>query len=401
MEKIKWAVNEMPKTDDANLSVMSLENVVKARTFHESFPQYSKTPVAKLEQMASYLGLKEVYIKDESYRFGLNAFKVLGGSFAMARYIAKQIGKDVSELPYNVLTSEELRKEFGQATFFTATDGNHGRGVAWAANRLKQKAVVFMPKGSTQTRLDNILKENATATIEEVNYDECVRMAAAAAAETENGVVVQDTAWDGYEEIPSWIMQGYGTMAMEADEQLKEYGCERPTHVFVQAGVGSLAGAVQGYFANRYPDNPPRVVVVEASEAACLYKGAVARDGKIRIVDGDMPTIMAGLACGEPNTISWDILKNHVDVFVSAPDWVARKGMRVSTAPFKGDPQVISGESGAVPFGLLTSIMTMDEYKELKDYLQLDETSKVLCFSTEGDTDPDRYKNIVWEGLER
>lgn len=401
MEKIKWAVNEMPKTDDANLSVMSLENVAKARAFHESFPQYSKTPVAKLEQMASYLGLKEVYIKDESYRFGLNAFKVLGGSFAMARYIAKQIGKDVSKLPYNVLTSEELRKEFGQATFFTATDGNHGRGVAWAANRLKQKAVVFMPKGSTQTRLDNILKENATATIEEVNYDECVRMAAAAAAKTENGVVVQDTAWDGYEEIPSWIMQGYGTMAMEADEQLKEYGCERPTHVFVQAGVGSLAGAVQGYFANRYPDNPPRVVVVEASEAACLYKGAVARDGKIRIVDGDMPTIMAGLACGEPNTISWDILKNHVDVFVSAPDWVARKGMRISAAPFKGDPQVISGESGAVPFGLLTSIMTMDEYKELKDYLQLDETSKVLCFSTEGDTDPNRYKNIVWEGLEQ
>lgn len=215
METIKWAVNEMPKTDDSQLQVMSLENVAKARAFHESFPQYSVTPLVKLDHMAAYLGLKEVYVKDESYRFGLNAFKVLGGSFAMARYIAKQTGKDVSELPYNVLTSDELRKEFGQATFFTATDGNHGRGVAWAANKLGQKSVVLMPKGSTQTRLNNILKEGAKATIEEENYDECVRMANAMAEKTENGVMVQDTAWDGYEEIPAWIMQGYGTMANE------------------------------------------------------------------------------------------------------------------------------------------------------------------------------------------
>ncbi len=401
MNAIEWAVNTMPKTDDRQLPVMAISEVKKARAFHESFPQYTTTPLARLTGMASYLGLKEVYVKDESYRFGLNAFKVLGGSFAMARYIAGQTGKDVSELPYNVLTSEELRKEFGQATFFTATDGNHGRGVAWAANKLGQKAVVFMPKGSTETRLKNIQKENAIATIEEVNYDECVRMAAAAAAQTENGVVVQDTAWDGYEEIPAWIMQGYGTMAMEADEQLAAYGCDRPTHVFVQAGVGSLAGAVQGYFANRFPENPPKVVVVEADVAACLYKGAKAGDGSIQIVDGDMQTIMAGLACGEPNTISWDILRNHVDTFISAPDWVAAKGMRMLSAPVKGDPQVVSGESGAAPFGVLACIMLMDEYKELREHLGLDENSKVLLFSTEGDTDPERYKNIVWDGKER
>ena len=401
MNPIEWVVNTMPKTDDKNLSVMALDEIRKARTFHESFPQYSRTPLAKLDNMAAYLGLGEVYVKDESYRFGLNAFKVLGGSFAIAKYIAKQTGKDVSELPYNVLTSEELRKEFGQATFFTATDGNHGRGVAWAANRLGQKAVVFMPKGSTITRFNNIKAEGADVTIEEVNYDECVRMAADAASKTKNGVVVQDTAWDGYEEIPAWIMQGYGTMAMEAGEQLEEYGCDRPTHVFVQAGVGSLAGAVQGYFANRYPENPPKVVVVEADVAACLYKGAKAGDGGIQIVDGDMQTIMAGLACGEPNTISWDILKNHVDTFVSAPDWAAAKGMRMLAAPIKGDTPVTSGESGAAPFGILACMMTMDEYKELRDHLGLNKDSKVLLFSTEGDTDPDRYKAIVWEGKER
>ena len=400
-QPIKWAENRMPKTDDKNLKVMALDEIEKARTFHERFPQYSEPPLAKLDNMAQYLGVGEVYVKDESYRFCLNAFKVLGGSFAMARYIAKETGRDVSELPYSVLTSDKLREEFGQATFFTATDGNHGRGVAWAANKLRQKAVVHMPIGTTQTRLENIRKEGAQVDITDMNYDDCVRLAAKEAAETPRGVVVQDTAWDGYEEIPSWIMQGYGTMALEASRQLKKYGCDRPTHVFVQAGVGSLAGAVVGYFTNLYPDNPPTFVVVEAEAAACLYKGALAGDGAIRIVDGDMQTIMAGLACGEPNTISWDILKNHVKVFIAAPDWVAAKGMRMLSAPIKGDVQVTSGESGAAPFGALAAMMTMDEYSDLKNAIGLNSDSKVLLFSTEGDTDPERYKNIVWEGKEK
>ena len=226
-EGLKWTVNHVARSDDKHLELMSEENVKKANEFHKSFPQYTVTPLQDLAELASYLGVKSIHCKDESYRFGLNAFKVLGGSYAMGRYIAKEVGKDISELPYAVLSSEELRKEFGQATFFTATDGNHGRGVAWAAKRLGQKAVVRMPKGTTKTRFDNIAKEGATVTIEEVNYDDCVRMAAAEAAKTEHGIIVQDTAWDGYEEIPSWIMQGYGTMVMEADQQLKEAGIDR------------------------------------------------------------------------------------------------------------------------------------------------------------------------------
>ena len=256
-DQLKWVLNHMPKSDDQHLDVMSLPNVAKARSFHGSFPQYSITPLAQLDGMAQYLGLAGVYVKDESYRFGLNAFKVLGGSFAMARYIAGEMGRDVSEMNYDYLASEAFRKEFGQATFFTATDGNHGRGVAWAANKLGQKSVVHMPKGSSKSRFDNIAKEGAKVTIEEVNYDDCVRMAAAEAAQTEHGVIVQDTAWDGYEEIPSWIMQGYGTMANEAADQLRQCSVNRPTHVFVQAGVGSLAGAVVGYFANLFPNDPP------------------------------------------------------------------------------------------------------------------------------------------------
>lgn len=396
-QDLKWKMNEMPKTEDKNLPLMAIEEVKKARSFHESFPQYSETPLAELKGMAEYLGLDRVCVKDESYRFGLNAFKVLGGSYAIARYIGEETGKDISELPYSVLTSQELREKFGTATFYSATDGNHGRGVAWAANKLHQKSVIIMPKGSTVTRLNHIKAENAEAWISDVNYDECVRQAAKLAEKTEHGVMVQDTAWEGYEKIPAWIMEGYGTMADEAGDQ---YG-ERPTHIFVQAGVGSLAGAVVGYFANRYRENPPAMVVVEASAADCLYRGAAAGDGEIRIVDGDMETIMAGLACGEPNITSWDILKNHVSCFISLEDCAAARGMRMLAAPLKGDEQVVSGESGAASFAALAAIMLKDEYKELREKLGLGKDSKVLCFSTEGDTDPERWKNIVWEGLER
>lgn len=394
---IEWKLNTMPKTDDKNLSLMSVEEVKKAQAFHKSFPQYEKTPLVNLKQMANYLGLAEIHVKDESYRFGLNAFKVLGGSYAMGRYIADELKKDISEVDYNYLTSDKLKKEFGQATFFSATDGNHGRGVAWSANKLGQKSVIFMPKGSTETRLENIRKEGATATIENFNYDDCVRKAASEAAKVEHGVVVQDTAWEGYEKIPAWIMEGYGTMALEADEDMGK----RPTHVFVQAGVGSLAGGMVGYFANKYKDNPPIMVVVEASAANCLYQGAVANDGKPRIVTGDMVTIMAGLACGEPNITSWDILKNHVTCFISADDKIAALGMRMLGAPIKGDTSIVSGESGAVPFGVLATIMKDDNYKELRESLKLDKNSNVLLFSTEGNTDPERYENIVWKGLEK
>ena len=379
-EQIKWAVNHMPASEDRQLEVMSLNNVAKASFFHNSFPQYSVTPLACLNGMAKYLGLGGLYVKDESFRFGLNAFKVLGGSFAMARYIAQQMDRDVSEMTYDYLTSESFKREFGQATFFTATDGNHGRGVAWAANKLGQKAVVHMPKGSSLSRFENIKKEGAQVTIEDVNYDECVRMAAAEAAQTKHGVV------------------GYGTMAGEAADQLREVGVNRPTHVFIQAGVGSLAGAVVGFFTNLFPNDPPKFIVMEARAADCLYQGAVAGDGNPRIVEGDLKTIMAGLACGEPNIISWDILRNHVSAFVSCPDWVSARGMRMLGVPVKGDPTVISGESGAVGMGLIAAIMETDEYKDLRDFLGLDRFSQVLMFSTEGNTDPMKFRKVLWDG---
>ena len=397
--ELKWIGNKLPKTDAAKqLALMAPQEIEKVRRFHASFPQYTPTPLAALDKLAATLGVGGVYIKDESYRFGLNAFKVLGGSFAMARFIAQRTGRDISQLGFEQLTSPAVKKDLGDYTFFTATDGNHGRGVAWAANQLGQHSVIFMPKGSSPTRLENIRKEGAKASIEDMNYDDAVRLATAESNKTPNSVVIQDTAWEGYEEIPGWIMQGYGTMALEAVEQLGELGVQRPTHIFVQAGVGSLAGAVQGFFANRYPENVPVTTIVEASAADCLYRSAVKADGSTVNVGGDLVTIMAGLACGEANTISWEILKSKSSFFVSLPDYAAAQGMRVLGAPLAGDPRVISGESGAAGAGLLVEVMTNPKFADFKKALGLDSSSRVLLFSTEGDTDPDQYRRIVWDG---
>lgn len=398
MEKILWKENTLPKIDkEESVKFLNKEEVSKAKQFHESFLEYDETPLINLKELATKIGLGGIYLKDESYRFGLNAFKVLGGSFAMGKYLAEKLGEDIDDLPYEKMTCKEVKDKLGDITFVTATDGNHGRGVAWTANRLKQKSVVFMPKGSSIKRLNNIKAEGAEASITELNYDDAVRLANKY-AEEHNGVIIQDTAWKGYEKIPAWIMQGYGTMALEASEQLKALNVLKPTHIFVQAGVGSLAGAVQGFFASQYGDDCPKTVVVESNLADCYYKSAIANDGEARSVGGDMQTIMAGLACGEVNTIGFTILKNYSKAFISCPDWVAAKGMRILGNPLKGDTGVISGESGAVTTGALYEIMTNDEYKDLKEALELDENSKVLLFSTEGDTDPEKYREIVWDG---
>ncbi|GMO49539.1 MAG: diaminopropionate ammonia-lyase [Treponemataceae bacterium] len=401
-EPVKWVKNTAPKTDcAAALALMERCEAEKALAFHRGMPGYAETPLVALENLAVHLGVRGIYLKDESYRFGLNAFKVLGGSYAIARYIAEELERGGHIKPgtvpdYAALVSPETKKKLGDITFYTATDGNHGRGVAWAANRLWQRSVVLMPKGSSKTRLENIRREGAEASITELNYDDAVRLANEMASKDPKGVMVQDTAWDGYEKIPGWIMQGYGSMAYEAWKQLDALGVDRPTHIFVQAGVGSLAGAVQGFFANVYPCAVPLTTVVEASAADCLYRSVQA--GKLVPVSGDLNTIMAGLACGEGNTISWAILKNYSGFFVSAPDWVAARGMRVLAAPLKGDPQVISGESGAVCLGLVSAAMTQESCANLREALGLNADSVVLVFSTEGDTDPERFREIVWDG---
>lgn len=393
--KALWCENKLPKTSDLYLSEMGEDKIAAARAFHQSFPEYSPTPLVPLQDMSRLLNLGAVYIKDESYRFGLNAFKVLGGSFAIAKFVEKQLSRPV-DFPF--LTSEEFKSSFSPMTFFTATDGNHGRGVAWAAKRLGQKAVVLMPKGSSKARFDNIAALGAAVTIENLNYDDCVRKAAALSAQTPGSVVIQDTAWEGYEEIPTYIMQGYGTLISEAVDEFLQKEKTPPTHVFVQAGVGSLAAAVCGYLVNRFGKNAPRLIVTECRAADCFYRSANAADATAQAVSGDLNSIMAGLCCGEVNTIAWDILKNHAAAFVSCEDEISALGMRLLSSPLKGDSRVISGESGAVGMGLLYLACQNAALSEFKKAIGLNGHSKVLLISTEGDTDPERYREIVWNG---
>ena len=380
-----------PMTCD--LDFLSIESAQKVQAFHKSFPMYDPTPLANLQDTAKALGLGEVYVKDESYRFGLNAFKVLGGSFAIGNWMAKKLGKDISEVTYDSLISGETRQKLGDLTFVSATDGNHGRGVAWTANKFKQKSVIYMPKGSAKERLDNIRAEGADASITDMNYDDAVRLADSQ-AQAKGWVMVQDTAWEGYEDIPTWIMQGYGTKGLEAHQQLGK----KPTHIFLQAGVGSMASSIAGLFTSIYGKDRPIITIVEPNKADCLFRTAEANDGQRHFVTGDMNTIMAGLACGEPCTIGWEVLKDCADHFISCPDYVAAKGMRILGNPAGKDKKVISGESGAATFGCVSEIMLNPELKELKQRLQLDENSVVLFFSTEGDTDKENYRRIVWDG---
>lgn len=397
MSNVLWELNTLPKTDDRYLSLMNINAIYNALAFHRSFPEYSATPLHSLNNAAKELGIGGIFVKDESFRFGLNSFKVLGGSFAIGKFVAEQLGLDISHADYSFLTSAEFKKNFSPCTFFTATDGNHGRGVAWAAKRLGQKAVVLMPSGTAKSRFDNIKKLGANVTIEQLNYDDCVRKAAMLSAQTPDSIVVQDTAWEGYEKIPSHIMQGYGTLIAEAIHQMSEKGtC--PTHVFVQAGVGSLAAAVQGYLATRFSKNKPKIIVMECRAADCFYRSANAGNGEACSVGGDLNSIMAGLCCGEVNPIAWDILKNHAAAFCSCDDSVSAAGMRRLSAPVGDDVRIISGESGAVGMGLLDLICRNETYADLRKSLCLDDSSQVLLISTEGNTDPERYRSIVWDG---
>lgn len=363
----------------------------EVRQFHQSFPEYQPTPLVKLSQLAKKLDVSAIYVKDESHRFHLNAFKVLGGSYAIGKVIQKQTHMKPEELNLETLIQNSTKEKINPMTFITATDGNHGRGVAWTANRLKQHSVVYMPKGSAQERLDNIKALGADASITEYNYDDAVRLASKHAKEN-NWIMVQDTAWKGYEEIPAWIMQGYTTMALEIVEQL---GTINPTHLFLQAGVGALAGAVTGFIADYYKENRPIITIVEPDKADCIFKTAKANDGTIHTVTGDLDTIMAGLACGEPCTIGWNVLKDHADFFISMSDDIAELGMRTLGLPEKDDPVIISGESGAATMGFVTEILTNPQHKHLKELLHITKDSIILCISTEGDTDKENYKKVL------
>ena len=391
-EGIRTAWNTHRRIPAKEAQRFSPERARAALAFHRTLPGYAPTRMVQLSALADALGLGAVYVKDESARFGLNAFKGLGGSYAIGRILSGRLGQKDACLSYPQLKAA-LDGGGQRLTFVTATDGNHGRGMAWAARQFGQEAVVYLPHGSTAERVENIRKLGARALVTDMGYDDTVRFARRQAEE--NGwILVQDTAFAGYEEVPLWIMEGYTTLALEALEQLGK----PPTHLILQAGVGSMAGAVAGFFAAACGEACPRIIVVEPNGADCFYRTAAADDGKLHAAKEPLQSIMAGLCCGEVCPPAWAVLSETADAFVAVPDFVAAQGMRVLAAPLPGDPPVISGESGAVGLGLVTEMMRREDLRELRVRLGLDGSARVLCISTEGATDGENYRRIVWDG---
>ncbi|MGM0379026.1 MAG: diaminopropionate ammonia-lyase [Bacillota bacterium] len=390
---IQWILNENKGNNNKYLKNFTDEKLSIVKNFHKSIPGYKPTPLYRLDNLSKKLNINNLYVKDESKRFGLKAFKALGATYAIFKYICKELNLDPKDTNFKTLKSLKNKGKLKDIIFVTATDGNHGKAVAWACNKLGFESFIFLPKGSSENRLNAIKDEGAYGEITDYNYDQTVCLAKKYAS-SHNGVVIQDTAWEGYEEIPLWIIQGYTTIMQEILDQIEK---EKITHIFLQAGVGSFASAMVGYIVKNYLKNTPKIIIVEPDAADCIYKSA--KEKERSIVKGDLDTLMAGLACGEPNIIAWDILKDFSDVYMSVSDELTKEGMKTLANPTSDDKKIISGESGAVGIGILKEILldNPDKYNNLKDDLNLNFKSNVLVISTEGDTDPDIYQKIISE----
>ena len=395
---LRWGLNPRARqvVERQLQSFSSAVEVGRARDFHRSLPGYFPTPLVELRSLALELGLNSIMVKDESERFGLQAFKVLGASYAVSRALSERFGHPDESLPFTELR-HKIVQQWPNLRLATATDGNHGRALAWVARQLGVPATVYLPAGSTAIRVERIQQEGAQTEIIAGNYDEAVRRACKQ-AHNEGWLLVQDTGWPGYEDIPRWIMQGYTTLIDEAYEQSKSFG-KGFTHVCLQAGVGSFAGAVQGCLYGITGAKRPVNIVLEPFAADCLLRSSSATDGKPRENKGSLRTIMAGLACGRPNPMAWEVLRDLTDCFVACDDSLAALGMRVLGNPALGDQPVVSGESGAIGIGFLYTIMKDPAYEELRRHLNLGPAARVLTVSTEGNTDPAVYRSVVWDGL--
>ncbi|MDD3149061.1 MAG: diaminopropionate ammonia-lyase [Candidatus Riflebacteria bacterium] len=395
---LNWVINQRSNPDlSLCKELFSPETARLARRFHRQIPGFQMSPLLALPNLAQMFGVGGIWVKDEAVRLQLNSFKVLGGSYAVYKYIKSRLNLENEEISYAEMTSPEIRQKLGRITFATATDGNHGRGIAWAAQKLGHDCVVYVHAETSKPRIDAIRSYGATVKIIEGNYDNAVRQISIDA--DKNGwVVISDTSWEGYTQIPVWIMQGYTSMMSEIQEQFAGQGITRPTHIFVQAGVGALAASVIGYYHALFGSDAPKCIVVEPDKADCLYRSILAGDGEPHTVSGNLDTIMAGLACGEPSPVAWKILKETACCFITCPDYIAAKGMRIYATPLHGDPFVVSGESGAVTLGALIQTLRENGLEELRDFLKLNQDSQILFINTEGNTDPLHFRRIIWEG---
>jgi diaminopropionate ammonia-lyase len=373
---LRVVVNPRAARRDAayGASALTPDGFAAAEREIASWPGYAATPLVRLDGLARRLGPAALWYKDEGGRFGLGSFKALGGAYAVRRVLERQA------------------RPAREVTVTCATDGNHGRSVAWGARLAGCNCVIFIHATVSEGRAAAIRSYGAEVVRVPGNYDDAVRHAAAEAAR-HGWFVVSDTSYPGYREVPVDVMHGYGVMAAEILRQLP--AGEVPTHVFVQVGVGALAAAICAKLWLAWGPRRPRFVAVEPARADCLLQSIAA--GRPVAVHGDLETAMAGLACGEVSEAAWEILREGTDVALAIGDDWALEAVRTLANPRKGDPVVVAGETGGAG---LAALLALQDRPELRALIELDATSRVLLLGSEGDTDPEIYRRIVGRSAE-
>ncbi len=354
--------------NDLTISILQKYNAIE---FHVSLPEYKPTPLIKLTSLSKKYNVGNIYVKDESLRFGLKSFKVLGASYAI---------------------HQSLERKPTIETFCTATDGNHGRAVAWSAGKFDKKSVIFVPKNTTKKRIEAIEKEGARVIKTNGNYDETCQEAKNE-SKANDWTLIQDTAWEGYVEIPAFIMSGYLTMFKELEDSLHSSLLPNIDIVFLQAGVGSMAASGIYYYLSKYGGKRPKIVIVEPEEADGILLSF--QNNKISTSKGNGQTIMAGLNCETPSLNAWDLLRNGTDYSLKINDKYAKQAIRELYFPTGTDKRIISGESGAAGFAGFLALMNESEFKTVKDTLKIGKNANILFISTEGDTDKQVFGEIV------
>lgn len=369
---------------EAFSATLSHEGHMRAESVISAWSGYAPTPLFSLPNLADQLGICSVHYKDEGGRFGLGSFKALGGAYAVFRLLAETLRERHAEVDEAALAAGHLKDWAKDVTVCCATDGNHGRSVAWGARMFGARAVIFIHATVSEKRAEAIRGYGAEVVRTVGNYDDSVREADRTAAN--NGwFVVSDTSYPGYTDVPRDVMQGYAVMVAEALADLDA----PPTHVFIQGGVGGLAAAVTAHLWETYGVEMPTIVVVEPDTAACLYESALA--GKPTAVTGELDTVMAGMACGEPSVIAWPFLQSGAAAFMTIPDEAALSAMRLLASGATG-ATIVGGESGVAGLAGLIVAAAQSDWRQA---IGLNEASRVLLFGSEGDTDPDLYAHIV------
>ena len=359
---------------DAEQAVISLAEYERAAAVIRSWPDYNPTPLHSLPGLAADLGVGELWLKNESGRFGLGSFKALGGAYGVLRVLERELGEGACELSHTV-------------TVTSATDGNHGRSVAWGARNHGCACVIYLPEHVTDRRVAEIAAFGARTVRVQGTYDEAVALADADARH--NGwYVVSDTSYEGYHEVPRWVMHGYSVMVDELLGQMP--GGVRPTHVFLQGGVGGLAATVCGHLWELDGAVRPVLTIVEPEEADGLYQSAVA--GEPSHAAGSLHSIMGGLSCREISPLAWTVLAPGVDAFMTAEEERIKPLMRRLAEGRDGDVAVVAGESGVAG---LAGLERVASEPSLRSALRLEADTRVLAIVTEGATDTESYQRIV------